>query len=287
MDFKHLFFGSSPSENTKEHVGADDNRLDVLELSIDQISPNPFQPRKSFSEDSLRELADSIREFGVIQPLVVRQIENRYEIIAGERRLRASILCGRNFVPCILRTVDDREMAAIALIENLQRSDLNYFEEALGYHNLLSQFRLTQEDLAKSVGKDQSTIANKLRLLRLPELIRQELVTHNLSERHARALLKLESEEVQARAIQRIVSEHLTVKETDHMIESLTATPGTDKIKKKKSKFLAIVKDVRIFINTVGELVKQMNKSGLKVRLQQTQDEDSVILTMVIPTRKK
>lgn len=286
MDLKHLFFRSGPLSSEQAGSKADEVRNDIIEIPIKQIDSNPFQPRTFFNEASLRELAESIREFGIIQPLVVREKEDRYELIAGERRLKASLICGRSNVPCIVRAVDDREMAAIALIENLQRADLNFFEEALGYHKLLTQFELTQEDLAKNVGKDQSTIANKLRLLKLTEPIRDVLLQNNLSERHARALLKLESEDSQREVLVNIVENKLTVKETDSFIQSLTTNPHKNKHFKKKSKMMGIIKDVRIFINTVGELVKQMNKTGLQVRLEQVQNEDSVILTMVIPRRK-
>ena len=160
-----LFFNRIPAAKGDELPEQEITRTEIVSIPLSQIMPNPFQPRKTFSAEGLQELCASIREFGVIQPLIVRKTDSGYELIAGERRLRASGLAGRDDVPCVLRDASDKEMAEIALIENLQREDLHYFEEALGYEKLLRQFNLTQEVLAERVGKTQSSIANKLRLL--------------------------------------------------------------------------------------------------------------------------
>ena len=189
-----LFFNKTPIENSGIHI---DKGLEVVEVPIDKIEPNPFQPRKTFTEEGLVELTSSVREYGIIQPLVLRKTEFGFEIIAGERRLRAAKRVGVSVVPCLIRQASDNEMAEIALIENLQREDLHYFEESSGYEMLLSQFQLTQEELAKRVGKDQSTIANKLRLLKLAPEVRNFIYQSKLTERHSRALLKIEDKAAQ------------------------------------------------------------------------------------------
>ena len=278
-----LLFSRTPSE---EAVSENEKGVEIVEVSLDQISANPFQPRKTFSEEGLAELTASIREYGIIQPLVLRKADNGYEIIAGERRFRAATRIGLTAVPCLVRQASDKEMAEIALIENLQREDLHYFEEAAGYEKLLTQFGLTQEVLAKSVGKDQSTIANKLRLLKLAPEVRNFIFQTNLTERHSRALLKIDEVSSQMDVLQIIAEHKLNVRDTESLIEERLQSQSPDPIPPKRRMMLKVVKDVRIFINTVGELVKQMKKAGLDVRLTQTQDEDTVTLTMIVPKRR-
>ena len=278
-----LLFNRNPSEASVPEI---ERGLEIVEVSLDLISANPFQPRKTFSEEGLAELTASIREYGIIQPLVLRRTENGYEIIAGERRFRAATRAGLSSVPCLIRQASDKEMAEIALIENLQREDLHYFEEAAGYEKLLTQFGLTQEVLAKSVGKDQSTIANKLRLLKLSPAVRAFIFQANLTERHSRALLKIEEESSQMDVLHIIVEHKMNVRDTEALIEQRLQEQNTVQIPPKRQMMLKVVKDVRIFINTVGELVKQMKKAGLDVRLTQTQDEDTVTLTMIVPKRR-
>lgn len=279
-------FGRSAADMNVVVSPHDEKLLEVFDVNVDSIVPNPFQPRKSFSDEGLAELSASIREFGVIQPLIARKGIKGYELIAGERRLRASVIAGLTNVPCIIREASDKEMAEIALIENLQREDLHYFEEAVGYESLLSQFSLTQEVLAARVGKSQSTIANKLRLLRLPARVREIIFSAGLSERHARALLKLENESDQLRIVKIIVENSMTVKEAEALICDVQ-TNMADKVETpKRPPMLRIVKDVRIFINTVHELVAQIKKTGLPVRVTQEQDADTVTITMVVPKRR-
>lgn len=260
--------------------------MEVIELSISEIEMNPFQPRKIFSDEGLAELASSIREFGVISPLIVRKTERGHELIAGERRLRASLLAGLAMVPCIVRGVDDKEMAEIALIENLQREDLHYFEEAAGYEKLLTQFSMTQDVLASRVGKDQSTIANKLRLLKLAPEVRDFIYRERLTERHSRALLKIDDVGEQLNILNVVVESKMNVRETEALIAEKFQVKEEPQKAPKRSAMMGIVKDVRIFINTVGELVKQMKKAGLDVRLTQEQDEHTVTITMVVPKRR-
>lgn len=286
MNLSKFLFKNTPVEDTTVQVSPDTQAGNIIELSPLKISMNPYQPRKIFSDDSLNELASSIREFGVIQPLLVRYLGTGYELIAGERRLRASILVAMKSIPCIVREASDKEMAEIALIENLQRENLHFFEEAQGYEKLLTQFDLTQDELAKRVGKNQSTIANKLRLLKLSQSVRDVLIMGRFSERHARALLKLESEDQKLEVAKKMFESKLTVKETEVYIEQLLSAVDLKTVHIKRPTFLRIVKDARIFINTIGELVTQMNKSGLNVQVTQLQDDDYVTITMVVPKRK-
>jgi ParB family chromosome partitioning protein len=286
---KRLFgkiFGRSAADENTIVSAHDEMLLEVVDVIVDNIVPNPFQPRKSFSDEGLAELSASIREFGIIQPLIIRKSDKGYELIAGERRLRASVIAGLTKVPCIIREASNKEMAEIALIENLQREDLHYFEEAFGYESLLSQFSLTQEVLAIRVGKSQSTIANKLRLLRLSPHVREQVFSAGLSERHARALLKLNQESEQLRIINMIADNAMTVKDSEALIRQIEiAKPGKTELPKRPP-MLRIVKDVRIFINTVHELVAQIKKTGLPVRVTQEQDADTVTITMVVPKRR-
>jgi ParB family chromosome partitioning protein len=282
-----LFFNRIPAVKGDELPEQEIPRTEIVSIPLDQIMPNPFQPRKTFSAEGLQELCASIREFGVIQPLIVRKTGSGYELIAGERRLRASGLAGRDDVPCVLRDASDKEMAEIALIENLQREDLHFFEEAQGYEKLLRQFNLTQEVLAERVGKTQSSIANKLRLLKLPPELREYIFDEKLTERHARALLKVEDAERQWQILKFVAENKLNVREAESLIEAQVQNePVPEQKVVRRPQMLKIVKDVRIFINTVGELVKQMKKTGLEVRLTQEQDDEFVTITMVVPKRR-
>ena len=281
-----LFFNRIPAAKGDELPEQEITRTEIVSIPLAQIMPNPFQPRKTFSAEGLQELCASIREFGVIQPLIVRKTDSGYELIAGERRLRASGLAGRDDVPCVLRDASDKEMAEIALIENLQREDLHYFAEALGYEKLLRQFNLTQEVLAERVGKTQSSIANKLRLLKLPPEMREYIFEEKLTERHSRALLKVDDSERQWQLLKFVAENKLNVRETESLIEAqFQNEPIPEQKVVRRPQMLKIVKDVRIFINTVGELVKQMKKTGLDVRLTQEQDDEFVTITMVVPKR--
>jgi len=286
MKLSSFLFKSTPANNVSDIEIDEIKPVEIIEISTTAIVPNPFQPRKTFSDENLNELASSIREIGIIQPLLVREVEAGYELIAGERRLRASMIAGLLNVPCIVRNVNDKEMAEIALIENLQREDLHFFEEAIGYEKLLTLFDLTQEVLAKRVGKDQSTIANKLRLLKISLPVRALLLAGGLSERHSRAILKIESEQQQMAVVEKIIEAKMTVKETEAYIAALRSPADANNDKPKRPTFLRIVKDARIFINTIGELAKQMNKAGLAVEVSQCQDENFVTITMIVPKRK-
>ncbi|HWR44042.1 nucleoid occlusion protein [Sporomusa sp.] len=261
----------------------------VQRVSPDNIVPNPFQPRKTFNDDSLQELAASIREFGVIQPLLVRRQGSVYELIAGERRLRASRLAGLPEVPVIVRELEDKEMAELAMIENLQREDLHFLEEAEGYQHLIASFNFTQEELARRVGKNQSTIANKLRLLKLASEVRQVVVGQNLTERHARALLKIEDTQVQMEVLGDVKEKGLNVRETEDLIETYTGNISREKEKQAtpKQTVVKIIKDVRIFINTINSVISQMKKSGMDIKVKQDIEGDYVNISIQVKNNRQ
>lgn len=260
----------------------------VCQLDTHLIRPNPFQPRKTFHEEALRDLASSILEFGVIQPLLVRVIDDHYELVAGERRLRASKIAGLKEVPAIIKELNDKEMAELAMIENLQREDLHFLEEAEGFHQLLLNFGFTQDELARRMGKSQSTIANKLRLLKLGEKIRDRLYENELTERHARALLKLPNEEKQLEAIQMICEKGLNVRESEVLIQEINDEISREiDPKTPRQNVVRVVRDVRIFLNTINQVVGEMKKSGLTVRVDQEQDEEYITVKMIIPKQKR
>jgi len=192
----------------------------ILLLELEDVLPNRFQPRIRFNEAAINELAESIKKYGVIQPIVVRQIGDKYEIIAGERRYKASVLAGKATIPAIVANLDDRNSAEIALIENVQRQDLTPIEEAVSYKKILDMGYLTQTELADKLGKEQSTVANKLRLLNLSEVVQEALLEEKISERHARSLLKLD-EKTQQEILKRILNERMTVRKTDELIDSM------------------------------------------------------------------
>ena len=277
---------ASEPEATRE---AEPKQQEVRSVLIESIQANRFQPRKTFHDESLEELAASIREFGVLQPLLVRPLEEGFELVAGERRLRASKLAGLAEVPVISREIGDKEVAEMAMIENLQREDLHFLEEAEGFQQLIVQFGFTQEELAKRVGKSQSTLANKLRLLKLEPQVRQRLQEERLSERHARALLKLESPEEQEEVLAAVCAEQLNVRQTEELIACRQQPPeqGNEKSKKKERKRLTgVIRDVRIFLNTIQQVADTMKQNGLAVQMQQRQEVDYIIVELRIPKKK-
>ena len=259
--------------------------VQVLQIPLSKIVPNPYQPRKEFESEALSELADSIRQYGVLQPLLVAPGKgDTYILIAGERRLRASIMAGMGTVPVIVSEYTTQQIAEIALIENLQRKDLHYLEEAEGYEKLVNTFHLTQESMAIRVGKKQSTIANKLRLLRLPSPVRKKLHDSDLTERHARVLLKLENEDLQKAVLQKVLKGHLNVRQTEALVEKILKEAG--KLNQKKPRFV-VVNDVRIYLNSIKEVMETVKSSGIPSSMEQEMDGDDVVVTLRIKNVKK
>ena len=243
---------------------------EITQLNTEDIKANPFQPRKEFNDEEIFELANSIKEFGLIQPIVVRKLEQGFELIAGERRLRAAKSLGKEEIPAVIRDFSDREMAEIALVENLQRKDLNFMEEAAAYQRLIDEFELTQKELAERLSKGQSTIANKLRLLKLPEDIQKQLIDNSLSERHGRALLKVESEEIQNEIIEEISRKELNVRESEKLVKK-KIEPA-----KKKKQIKHISDDLRLFANSLEKRISEIKDSGIKVDMNRSDSDEYI-----------
>jgi ParB-like partition proteins len=251
-------------------------------VSVDLILPNVYQPRKHFDEESLEELAQSINTYGIIQPLSIRKLgEDKYELVAGERRLRAAKKAGLTEVPAIIVDITDRESAAIALLENLQRENLSFLEEAEAYYNLIKDHSYTQEKLAELIGKKQSTIANKIRLLKLEPEIRTILLENNLTERHARALLKLPTVELQKKVLSIIIKKSLNVKKTEELIEKELSKIIKDKNSTMRKKIKGIFSP-KVYINTVKQV---FDKYGLSAEYKSKDLEDKIEITITIPKK--
>lgn len=254
----------------------------VVFLPVDAIVPNPHQPRKSFSEEDLAELAESIQAMGILQPLTVRRREGSWELVAGERRLRAAKLAGLEQVPCLAVHVDGQASSLLALVENLQRQDLDFWEEALALRRLIDTFHLSQEDAAKRIGKSQSAVANKLRLLKLPPEVLQRLRDAGCSERHARALLRLEDPVLQSEAAGAVIRRGLTVAQTEALVESLLSQKP-----RSTHRPIFLIKDVRLFLNSLSRNLDLMRSAGVDAQCRREETEDAILLTIQIPRRAK
>lgn len=266
---------AQPSSNNQE--------VKVVKVAIEKIVPNPYQPRKTFDDEGLADLSASIAQYGVLQPLLVAPAENGdFMLIAGERRLRASKMAELKEVPVIISQYTSQQIAEIALIENLQREDLHYLEEAEGYEQLMEQFRLTQEAMATRVGKKQSTIANKLRLLKLSANVRGELRAAGLTERHARALLKIKDEAQQLEVLAVVVKNSYNVRQTEQYIEKLL-----EEKQPEKKRRLVIVNDVRIYLNSIKQVVDTIKTAGIPCDMEQKLEGDEVVIQLRIKNTKK
>lgn len=252
----------------------------IVLLPCEIIDPNPNQPRKSFNCSELESLAASIRNNGIIQPLVVRRNYERYQLISGERRLRAAVMVGLITVPCIIMSVSDSESAVFAIIENLQRDNLSFFEEADAINNLITTFSMTQDEVAKKLGKSQSTLSNKLRLLKLNPEIRCIITSYSLSERHARSLLRITDEELQIKVLNKVINKKMNVNETESYIDSLLS-PADIKPQPKLYK----LKDIKIFINTLNHAVDTMQKAGIQAISDQHETNDYLEYVVRIPKK--
>lgn len=254
----------------------------VVLLDVEQIKPNPAQPRAIFVKQELQDLAESIRENGILQPLTVRTNANgEYELIAGERRLRAAKLVNLKEVPCIVMESTDKQSAVYALIENIQRQNLNYFEEAAAISNLIVEWNVTQEEASKRLGKAQSTVANKIRLLRFHPEQQQKILDAGLTERHARALLKLEDPMLVDKAIYYISARHLNVQQSEKYIQDLL-----QETKKPHRNYIPVIKDVRLFLNTINKAIETMQKAGVPATTEKREQSDCIEYIVKIPLSK-
>lgn len=254
----------------------------VVEIEICRILPNPNQPRKDFKESEIYALAESISQNGILQPLSVRKVADKYEIIAGERRLRAAMMCELHHVPCIVYDMNDRDSAILAIVENIQRQDLSFFEEATAIEKLIEFYGLTQEEAASKLGKAQSTVANKLRILRLSDTERDMISKFNLTERHARALLRLGSAQERLFLLEKIVKNKLNVEKTELLIDNYIG-----KVKEKQSykKRSPVFQNVSIFVNTINKAIQTMQSAGIAAESRKIQGEEYIEYRVRIPMR--
>lgn len=256
------------------------NQDEVKQIPVGEIDTSPYQPRTVFDDDRIEELSQTIKTHGIIQPIVVRVRNNRYEIIAGERRFRAVTKLGLDTIPAIIREFNDSQAASIALIENLQREGLTAIEEAVAYQKLIDLHQLTQESLAQRLGKSQSTIANKIRLLNLSDPVKASLMERKITERHARALLSLDSDELQQKVLEDIITKELNVKQTEARVAFFK-----EATKAKKSKRISFTKDVRLALNTIRQSIDMVTGSGLQIKTNEKDCEDHYEIVIHIPKR--
>ena len=290
------FFGGGVKQELEPEVKSEVEAIEnvsmaseeVVKIPIEKIIPNRYQPRTVFDDERIEELARTIHTHGVIQPIVIRPITDQpgsYEIIAGERRYRAMKSLQWTDVPAIVRDLNDRETASIALIENLQREELTAIEEALAYQQLLEMHSLTQEALAQRLGKGQSTVANKLRLLKLPQFVQDAILNREISERHARALIAIKDEQLQLQLIAATKEFDWNVRQLEDQIQKILQ-PEEPEVKKQKPKRKAISKDVRIALNTIKQSLSMVSKSGINVKTEEEDTEDYYQITVKIPKKK-
>lgn len=281
--FNRIFgIGDKSSDDTS---GKEANKDEVVELPVNKISPNRFQPRSIFDEERIQELAQTIHTHGMIQPIIVRKIDgDLYELIAGERRWRAVQTLEWETVPVIVRNMNDTETASVALIENLQREELTVIEEAQAYSQLLELHSLTQEALAQRLGKSQSTIANKLRLLKLPQEVQDALLEKKITERHARALIILKDEEVQLHILNEIIEQNLNVVQTEERIKHINNPP--EQKAKKRPRLKGVNKDIRIAMNTIRQSLNMVTDTGIKVETEEEDLAEYYQFTIKIPKKK-
>ena len=281
------FFGSSEKQGPEEMMEPRQNHLEeVLNIAIDKIVPNRYQPRTVFDDDKIEELARTIHTHGVIQPIIIRKMDDeKYEIIAGERRFRAMTKLKWAEVPAIIRNLSDKETASIALIENLQREELTAIEEAVAYQKLLKLHELTQEALAQRLGKGQSTVANKLRLLKLPQEVQEAVMKKELSERHARALMAIKEKETQLELMNMSIEKHWNVKQLEEKVNEII-NPPVKNDKKDKSKRKVVSRDIRIALNTIKQSLSMVTKSGINIKTEEEDTEEFYQITVKIPKKK-
>jgi len=252
---------------------------EIVKIQISDIIPNRQQPRAIFNDEKIFELAESIKEHGIIQPIVVRQVGTGYEIIAGERRFRATKSLKLETIPAIVRDYDDVTTASVAIIENIQREDLTSIEEALAYKQLMSLHGTTQAELANQVGKSQSTIANKIRLLNLTTKVQNAILERKISERHARNLLSVKNEDLQVKLLKIIIEKNLNVSQTEKLIEDQLLP----KEKKQKPTTIAkIPRNFKLAINTFNQATQMVERTGVNVKTSTEETDDAYVITIAL-----
>lgn len=277
----NLFFGRNIGVNKAENAKKTEREEKIYMISPYDISPNPSQPRKYFTDEAIYRLADSIKNHGLIQPLTVRKTENGYELIAGERRLRALKILGYSEVPCVVSNVNNEESAHLAIIENIQRENLNMFEQANAILNLIKVHCLTQEKIAAELSCSQSYVANKLRLLKISDEEKSIIIENSLTERHARCLLRIKDEDKRKTALRTVIRKNYNVAATEEYIDKLLAADKTEKSDKGKTK--VIVKDMKLFINTIDKAIETMRMTGFDVETTKRETAENTEIIIAIP----
>lgn len=259
----------------------------LLTVPLEDIEMSPYQPRREFDDLELREMAQSIKEFGLIQPVIVRKVKGKYQLVAGERRLRACKIAGVKEIKAVEMDVSDAQAAAVSLIENIQRRNLNYLEEAEAYARMIGEFGMTQEEVANLVGRSQPAVANKLRLFKLDDEVRSRIDTDVITERHARALLRLDSADKQIEVLNAIYEKQLTVKETEKLIDEKVKEAELKRQAERKKNVMVIVKDARIFVNTIKEMIYRARENGVEIKVLERDSEEEHELIIKIPKTSK
>ena len=291
VDFPHAdSFPEKKEQNEQMHQHTKLVGVTVKTIPVQKIVPNPYQPRKQFDDEMLLDLSESIQQHGLMQPITVRKMpQDTYQLIAGERRMRASKLANIEYISAIVIDADDEKVAILALLENLQRADLNYLEEAEGYDNLIKKYGFTQEELAFKMGKSQSTIANKIRLLKLSSEVKELLATYDLTERHARALLKLPDERMKLRVLNIVIEKGYNVRKTEELVaatmDKLAEKEREGAVPESVPRVTRVIKDMRIFVNTIKQSVEVMRNSGINA--QATQVDKGEYMEFIIRVPKK
>ena len=255
------------------------DKIKLVKLQTEKIMPNPSQPRKVFREEDLKGLAQSISENGLLQPITVRKENGVYYLIAGERRLRACKMAGLREIPAVVADCEASDSAVLALLENIQRKDLQMFEQANALVNLLREWEITQEEAAKRLGKSQSYLANKIRLLKLSPEEQAEILEHDLTERHARALLRVNDITLRQKVLRAVIEKRLNVSQTEELIASSLQEPK----KQKKAKRTFVAKDIRLFINTIDHAVDAMKTAGIQAQTERKETDEYIECTVRIP----
>lgn len=280
-----LFWNNNNKKKDQTQEKKEQFENQVEKIKVSKIIPNTFQPRQIFSSQKITELAETIKEHGLLQPIIVRKYkDDKYEIIAGERRFRAVKYLGWEEIPAIVKEMNDQETASMAVIENLQREELTSIEEAEAYQRLIDLNRMTQAQLAEQLGKSQSFIANKIRLLKLSRPVQQAILNRQITERHGRALVRIEDKQLQAKMLKKVINNHLSVKETERQVARLVVPRMKPK---NKPQIKGIAKDARLAINTINESIKMVKQTGMEINVEEETTEQTRKIIIEIPLNKE